>query len=146
MNVLKHSIKPYNTRSVTSAAFMVEQTAALLAAYVSRNAVPTADLPRAIREIHAALSALQNDAARAPTSDPLTRSAIAASIRHDRLVSFIDGKAYKSLKRHLTAHGMTPGEYRSRYSLPSDYPMVSPGYAKLRSRIAREIQFGHKAA
>ncbi len=125
---------------------MVEQTAALLAAYVSRNAVPPADLPQAIRQIHEALSALQSSTARAPAPDLPTRSAIAASIRHDRLVSFIDGKAYKSLKRHLTAYGMTPSDYRNRYGLPSDYPMVSPGYAKLRSRIAREIQTGIKAA
>lgn len=145
MSILKYSIEPYNTRSVASAAFMVEQTAALIAAYVSRNAVPPADLPQAIREIHAALLALQNDAAQAPALDLPTRSAIAASIRHDRLVSFIDGKAYKSLKRHLTAHGMTPGEYRSRYGLSSDYPMVSTAYAKLRSRIARETKLGFKA-
>ncbi|MET3415162.1 MucR family transcriptional regulator [Methylobacterium sp. 1030] len=125
---------------------MVEQTAALLAAYVSRNEVPPADLPQAIRQIHAALSALQNNAARVPVLDLPTSSAIAASIRHDRLVSFVDGKAYKSLKRHLASHGMTPGEYRRRYGLPSDYPMVSPGYAKVRSRIAREIQAGFKAA
>jgi predicted transcriptional regulator len=146
MNAQRYGIKSYNVVSDANSTFMVEQTAALSAAYVSRNAVPPADLPQAIRQIHAALSALQNDAAQAPAPELPTSSAIAASIRHDRLVSFIDGKAYKSLKRHLTAHGMTPGEYRSRYGLPSDYPMVSPAYAKLRSRIAREIQTGYKAA
>lgn len=146
MNALRYGIKPHNAASDTNSTFMAEQTAALLVAYVSRNAVPPADLPQAIRQIHAALSALPSGGAPAPAPDLPTSSAIAASIRHDRLVSFIDGKAYKSLKRHLTAHGMTPGEYRNRYGLPSDYPMVSPNYAKLRSRIARKIQAGFKAA
>ena len=125
---------------------MMEQTAALVAAYVSRNAIPPADLPNEIRRIHAALSALQGDAGQAPAPAPSARSAIANSIRYDRLVSFIDGKAYKSLKRHLTANGMTPDEYRSRYGLPSDYPMVSPAYAQLRSRIAKENHIGFTAA
>lgn len=126
--------------------FMMERTAALVAAYVSRNAISPADLPDEIRRIHAALLALQSGAGKAAAPVRPTRSAITASIRHDRLVSFIDGKPYKSLKRHLTANGMTPGEYRSRYGLPSDYPMVSPDYAKRRSRITREVHFGFRAA
>jgi predicted transcriptional regulator len=146
MSARRYGIGRHNAASGASSAPMVDQTAELLAAYVSRNALPSTDLPQAIRQIHAALSALQNDASHAPAPDLPNRSAIADSIRHDRLVSFVDGKAYKSLKRHLAAHGMTPDEYRRRYGLPSDYPMVSPAYAKLRSRIAREIQNGFKAA
>ena len=146
MNAKWYGIKSVNAASYASSAFMVEQTAALIAAYVSRNAVPLADLPEAITQIHAALSALQSGAGQAPARNRPTSAEIAASIRYDRLISFIDGRAYKSLKRHLTAHGMTPGEYRDRFGLPNDYPMVSPGYAKLRSRIAREIQTGFMAA
>ncbi|MET3482386.1 MucR family transcriptional regulator [Methylobacterium sp. 1973] len=125
---------------------MVELTAALAAAYVSRNAVASEDLPTAIRCIHAALLAVQNGGASGPTFVLPTRSEIAASIRYDQLVSFIDGKPYKTLKRHLTAHGMTPSEYRRRYGLPDDYPMVSPGYAAVRARIANQLYHGLEAA
>ncbi|MFK5595862.1 MucR family transcriptional regulator [Methylobacterium sp. HMF5984] len=106
---------------------------------------PPADLADTIRHIYATLQALQSGEAQTPVFVLPTRSAIAASIRHDRLVSFIDGKAYKALKRHLTAKGMTPSEYRSRYGLPEDYPMVSPAYAKIRSRISKRIPRSSKA-
>jgi predicted transcriptional regulator len=124
---------------------LMELTAALAAAYVSRNAVPAADMPGVVRRIHAALAALGTGTVSSPEPVLPTGSEIAASIRHDRLVSFIDGRTYKSLKRHLTAHGMTPGEYRTRFGLPRDYPMVSPGYAQVRSRIAKRSYHGAAA-
>ncbi|WP_342636294.1 MucR family transcriptional regulator [Methylobacterium brachiatum] len=67
---------------------------------------------------------------------------IRASVQHEHLVSFLDGRSYKTMKRHLTAHGLTPEGYRQRFGLPADYPMVAPAYAAERSRIAREIQLG----
>ncbi len=144
MNKPKYGIKSYSRPDEAKSGFIVAQTVALLVAYVSRNAVPPADLPKVISEIHGALCALQNDTAQAPALDQPTRFCIAASIRNDRLVSFLDGKAYKSLKRHLTAHGMTPSEIPQSVWPASDYPMVSPGYAKLRSRIALEIRTGFR--
>ncbi len=75
-----------------------------------------------------------------------TAAQIESSIQQDGLISFIDGRSYKTLKRHLTAHGLTPERYRAKYGLPADYPMVAPGYAAKRSEIAKAIQLGHKAA
>jgi predicted transcriptional regulator len=112
-------------------------TATLTAAYISRNAVTPSHIATVIGQIHSALKSLQLAAMPDAALQHPTNLEIDASIKYDRLISFIDGKAYKSLKRHLTAHGMTPEDYRARYSLPSDYPMVSPGYATVRSRIAR---------
>ena len=83
---------------------------------------------------------------RAPAWTGPTAAQIEASIQHDGLISFIDGRSYKTLKRHLTAHGLTPERYRAKYGLPADYPMVAPGYAAKRSEIAKAIQLGHKAA
>ena len=67
---------------------------------------------------------------------------IRKSVRHDGIVSFIDGKTYKTLKRHLTSHGLDPRSYRDRYGLPADYPMVAPGYAERRSALAKAIGLG----
>ena len=76
----------------------------------------------------------------------LSDAQVEASIQETGLISFIDGRSYQTLKRHLTAHGLTPERYRAKYGLPADYPMVAPGYAARRSEIARAIQLGHKAA
>lgn len=123
--------------------YLMDRTAALVAAYVSRNSMPVAELPVVIARVHAALSSLAADRGAADTyrAAPITPTGaeVAASIKHDGIVSFIDGRQYKSLKRHLTANGMTPDLYRASYNLPKDYPMVSPAYAAVRSRIARDL-------
>lgn len=123
---------------------MLEKVGAIVAAYVSRNAVGVADLPGLIDQVHTAISVLQGGAGSGRGG--LTGAQIEASIQHDGLISFIDGRSYKTLKRHLTAHGLTPERYRVTYGLPADYPMVAPGYAARRSEIARAIQLGQKAA
>ena len=123
---------------------MLEKVGAIVAAYVSRNAVGVADLPGLIDQVHTASSVRLGGAGAGRGG--LTGAQIEASIQHDGLISFIDGRSYKTLKRHLTAHGLTPERYRAKYGLPADYPMVAPGYAAKRSEIAKAIQLGHKAA
>jgi predicted transcriptional regulator len=124
---------------------LIKCTASLVAAYVSRNPIGVGDLPVLIDQVHSAITVLQSapGAASANWTGP-TDAQIEESIGHDGLISFIDGRSYKTLKRHLTAHGLTPERYRARYGLPADYPMVAPGYAAKRSQIAKAIQLGHK--
>ncbi|MCJ2069850.1 MucR family transcriptional regulator [Methylobacterium sp. J-030] len=124
---------------------LIKCTASLVAAYVSRNAVGAGELPALIDQVHTAITVLQNGASGSGWTGP-SATQIEASIQHDGLISFIDGRPYKTLKRHLTAHGLTPERYRAKYGLPADYPMVAPGYAAKRSEIAKAIQLGHKAA
>ena len=125
----------------------IETTAGIVAAYVSRNSIPTADLPNLIRSVHDSLSGLgKTPAAEAPVGlKPAVP--IKKSITDDYLISLESGKKFKSLKRHLaTEHGMTPDEYRTKWGLPKDYPMVAPNYAKARSELARGMGLGRKAA
>ena len=122
----------------------------IVAAYVSNNPVPAAELPALIAKVHAALAGLAG--AGSVAAEPEieverpTPAQIRKSITDEGIVSFIDGKPYKTLKRHLTKHGLTPQVYRQRYGLPADYPMVAPGYAAQRSALAKEIGLGRPGA
>ncbi|AWN37406.1 MucR family transcriptional regulator [Methylobacterium radiodurans] len=121
----------------------------IVAAYVSNNPVPASELPALIGNVHAALANLVGaPAAAAAPEEPVeqpSQAQIRKSIAEDGIVSFIDGRAYKTLKRHLTKHGLTPQAYRQRYGLPADYPMVAPSYAAQRSALAKEIGLGRPA-
>ncbi len=122
---------------------LVELTADIAAAYLSANTVPAADLPGLIQTIHQALAGVSGDAP-APAAEA-QKPAVPAkkSITPDFLISLEDGKKYKSLKRHLrTKYGMTPDDYRAKWGLPKDYPMVAPNYAKARSEMARSMGLG----
>ncbi|SFM54285.1 MucR family transcriptional regulator [Methylobacterium pseudosasicola] len=124
---------------------LIKCTASLVAAYVSRNAVGVEVLPALIDQVHTAISVLQGSTAGSTSAwTGPTAAQIEASIGQDGLISFIDGRPYKTLKRHLTAHGLTPERYRAKFGLPADYPMVAPSYAERRSQIAKAIQLGHK--
>ncbi|MCJ2072561.1 MucR family transcriptional regulator [Methylobacterium sp. J-030] len=115
----------------------------VIAAYVSGNTVSPANVPLVLASVHAALTALvRPDAVATPLPDRPTPVEIRKSVQHEGITSFLDGRSYKTLKRHLKAHGLTPEQYRARYGLPNDYPMAAPGYAARRSEIARAIQFG----
>jgi len=119
-------------------------TVQLLSAYVSNNAVPSDALADLIRTTKAALAETEKvEAPSAPAPVPAV-SAKASLASRDHIISLIDGKPYKTLKRHLFGHGLTPEEYRARYNLPSDYPMVAPGYSEQRSRVAKELGLGRK--
>ena len=117
-------------------------TADIVAAHVSNNSVAVGDLPRMIADVYHSLSGLGE--APAPTEEELVPAvSVRSSIKPDFLVCLEDGKKLKMLKRHLkTAYNMTPDEYRQRWGLPSDYPMVAPNYAAQRSKLAKEIGLG----
>ena len=121
----------------------VELTADLVSAYVSNNSVRPADIAELIASTHAALAGLsQGAAAAAPAIETPTPAQIRKSITPDALISFIDGKPYKTLKRHLTGNGMTIEEYRERYGLPRDYPSTAANYSAMRAEFARNAGLG----
>ena len=115
-------------------------------AYVSNNHVSAQDLPKLIVSIHASLVQMGSQPqASASSSEPkpkLSADEIRKSITPEALISFIDGKPYKTLKRHLTAQGFDPATYRERFNLPADYPMVAESYSTRRSALAKKIGFG----
>ena len=123
----------------------IDITTDIVSAYLSHNRVPVAELPALLAGVHAALSSLDRSAeASEPAAERLTPAQIRKSVRPDALISFIDGKPYKTLKRHLTKHGLTINEYRERYGLPSDYPSTAASYSATRSNLARQVGLGRK--
>ncbi|WP_246686675.1 MULTISPECIES: MucR family transcriptional regulator [unclassified Methylobacterium] len=120
-----------------------EMTADLVAAFVSNNNVPASELPALITSVHAAITGLGNGAkAEAAIPEKPTPAQIRKSVTPDGMVSFEDGKTYKTMKRHLTLRGLTPESYRAKYGLPSDYPIVSAAYSAKRSELARSLGLG----
>ena len=131
----------------------IELAGDIVAAYVSNNPVPAAELPALIARVHGAIAGLISGTLTAETGataqaeiDRPSAAQIRKSVRPDGIVSFIDGKTYKTLKRHLTSHGLDPKSYRERYGLPVDYPMVAPAYAERRSALAKAIGLGQPGA
>ena len=123
----------------------VELAGDIVSAYVSNNSVPAAELPGLIRQVHTALQALATGSTAAVPEAEIekpTAAQIRKSVMPNGIVSFIDGKTYQTLKRHLTGHGLDPHSYRQRYGLASDYPMVAPDYAARRSELAKSIGLG----
>lgn len=116
----------------------------VVVAYAAHNRFPPGELPDVVRTVHQALVALKAAKAVEPPAprEPASPDAIRRSIRPDALVSFVDGRFYKTLRRHLATHGLSPAAYRERYGLPRDYPMVAPEYRALRSRIAKGMGLG----
>ncbi len=117
-------------------------TTNIVAAHVSNNSVAVADLPRLIREVHDSLTSVGAGGGREPER-PTPVVPIKKSVTPDHIVCLEDGKKLKMLKRHLkTAYNMSPEEYRERWGLAADYPMVAPNYAKQRSKLAKQIGLG----
>jgi predicted transcriptional regulator len=115
----------------------------IMAAFVANNAVPRADLPALFEGLHSALKKLADGEVAPPVVEPPTPVVpVRKSVTPDYLICLEDGKRFKSLRRHLTALGMTPDQYRVKWKLPSDYPMVAPNYAAQRSALAKNIGFG----
>jgi predicted transcriptional regulator len=128
-----------------ASASYIELAADIVSAYVSNNSVPSADLPSLISDVHLALVKVAGGAAEAPVEAPKPAVPIKKSITPDYIICLEDGKKFKSLKRHLrTQYGMTPEQYRERWGLPADYPMVAPNYAKARSQLAKEMGLGQQ--
>lgn len=122
---------------------LVRMAAEIAAAYVSANAVPAQELPALIRTVHNALLEVSGVTAAAPEITPEPAVSIKKSVTADYIICLEDGKKFKSLKRHLrTRYTMTPEEYRTKWGLPHDYPMVAPNYAKERSNLAKRMGLG----
>lgn len=127
-----------------STADPIELAAKMVAAFVSNNPLPKSELPTLIHAVHATLAKLavgsesaQLQPEAVPPAVPVRRS-----ITPDFLICLDDGKRFKSLRRHLTVLGLTPAQYREKWNLPSDYPMVAPNYAAQRSALAKQIGLG----
>ena len=121
---------------------LLSLTADIVVAHVGANQVAPADLPLLISSVHDALAGL---GAKPPEEAPTSAVPVRASVKPDYLVCLEDGRKFKTLKRHLmTHHGLTPEQYRERWDLPADYPMVAPSYAESRSRLAKEMGLGQK--
>lgn len=117
----------------------------IVAAYVSNNPVPRAELPALIADIHAAIARLRTGTAQEPETKLIPAVSVKKSVTSDHIACLEDGKKFKSLKRHLaTHHGVTPDQYRQRWNLPRDYPMVAPAYAAARSSLAKSMGLGRK--
>ena len=124
----------------------VELTAEIVSAYISNNRVQPAELAALISNVHAAVGGLGKAAEPTePQIEKATAAQIKKSITPDALISFIDGKRYKTLKRHLTKHGLDPAAYRERYGLPVDYPTTAASYSEARSALARSLGLGRPA-
>ena len=126
----------------------VEMTAEIVAAYVEHNSVPAGELATLIKSVHDSLGLLFGESKAEAEPEPLQpKVPIKKSITADYLVCLEDGRRFKSLKRHLHAeHGLSPDEYRSKWGLGKDYPMVAPAYADARSNLAKTIGLGRKSA
>lgn len=123
---------------------LITLTADIVAAHVSNNSVAVSDLPHLISNVHGALSALGGASAPAEARQEPAVS-VRSSIKPDYIVCLEDGKKLKMLKRHLMTHyGLTPDDYRAKWGLPKDYPMVAPNYAEQRRTLAVKIGLGRK--
>ena len=129
-----------------AASVPIELAAEIVAAFVSNNPLPKSDLPALIHAMHEAVASLSTEAKSAPPQIEAKEPAvpIRKSITPDFLICLEDGKRFKSLRRHLAGHGLTPAQYREKWRLPSDYPMVASEYAKLRSSLALQSGLGLK--
>ena len=122
----------------------IELAADIVSAFVSNNSVQATDLPALIGSVYSALQNVGNPAQTQPTEKPTPAVPVKKSITPDAIISLEDGKPYKSLKRHLTGRGLTPAQYREKWGLPRDYPMVAPNYAAKRSEIAKQSGLGQQ--
>jgi predicted transcriptional regulator len=124
---------------------LITQTVDIVSSYVSKNPIPVSDLPRLISSVHTALAGLGGQAVSGPAEvEKLTTAQMKKSITHDALISFEDGKPYKTLRRHLTLRGLSPEAYRAKWGLPIDYPMTAQAYSEQRSQLARDLGLGQQ--
>lgn len=123
----------------------IELTADIVSAYVSNNTVPTAEIPGLIAQVHTALARVSGKSGDAPVEPLKPAVSVKKSITPEYIVCLEDGKKFKSLKRHLrTQYNMTPEQYREKWGLGADYPMVAPNYAAARSQLAKQMGLGQQ--
>ena len=124
---------------------LMELTAEVVAAYVSNNSLPVTDLAGLISEVYGALDRTNTMVVEVEVEKPKPAVSVKKSVTDDYIICLEDGKKFKSLKRHLMTHySLSPEDYREKWDLPSDYPMVAPNYAAARSRLAKQMGLGHK--
>ncbi len=124
-------------------AALLEMTADIVSAYVGNNSVASHELPAVIQSVHAALTQVSQGAVEPEPEPQEPAVSVRKSITPDYLICLEDGRKFKSLKRHLrTKYDMSPEEYRSKWGLAKDYPMVAPNYAKARSELAKQMGLG----
>lgn len=125
---------------------LIELSTEIVSAYVSHNALSVTDLPKLIADVHNALAGLRSPGAPEPAEELKPAVPIRKSVAADYIICLEDGKKFKSLKRHLRTHyDLSPEEYRDKWGLPADYPMVAPNYSATRSRLAKDNGLGRKA-
>jgi predicted transcriptional regulator len=122
----------------------IELTTEIVSSFVSKNNISIADLPGLINSVFTSLATLGKTAEAVDQVEKPTNSQIRKSIKPDGLVSFIDGRTYKTLKRHITGAGLTIHEYKTMYGLPNDYPTTAPAYSAMRSEMAKGFGLGNK--
>jgi predicted transcriptional regulator len=123
----------------------VELSADIVSAYVSNNSVPATDLPSLLQSVYAALTKTALGQQEEPKAELTPAVPVKKSVTPDAIICLEDGKKFKSLKRHLrTTYDMTPEQYRAKWNLPADYPMVAPNYAKARSELAKTMGLGQQ--
>ncbi len=126
---------------------LIDLSTEIVSAYVSHNALSVTDLPKLISDVHSALRGLRTATPSAVLEELKPAVPVKKSIAADYIVCLEDGKKFKSLKRHLRTHyNLSPEEYREKWGLPADYPMVAPNYSATRSRLAKDNGLGRKAA
>jgi predicted transcriptional regulator len=124
----------------------IELTADIVSAYVSNNSVAASEIPELIQQVHRTLLRVAGGAAEIPAEPARPAVAVKRSVTPEYIVCLEDGRKFKSLKRHLrTQYNMTPDQYREKWHLPADYPMVAPNYAAQRSRLAKAMGLGQQA-
>lgn len=124
---------------------LIDMSTDIVCSYVSNNAISPTDLPKLIADVHAAVAGLSSTSNAAPTQERKPAVAVRKSISNDYIICLEDGKKFKSLKRHLRTHyNLSPEEYREKWGLPADYPMVAPSYSQTRSRLAKDNGLGRK--
>jgi predicted transcriptional regulator len=132
------------SESVTSPNY-IELCADIVSAYVSNNSVPAADLPVLLNSVYAALTKTAQGQQEEPKAELVPAVSVRKSVTPDAIICLEDGKKFKSLKRHLrSTYDMTPEQYRAKWNLPADYPMVAPNYAKARSELAKTMRLGQQ--
>jgi len=135
------------SESGATTANLTELVAEIVGSYVSHNSVQVTDLPKLISEVHSALQRTADGGQQTEEKTQEPAIAVRRSVNPDYIVCLEDGKRFKSLKRHLrTDHNMTPQEYRAKWGLKPDYPMVAPNYAASRSELAKKMGLGRKPA
>ena len=125
---------------------LIELSTEIVSSYVSHNALSVTDLPKLISEVYSALRSLRTSGAPEPVEELKPAVPVKKSVAADYIICLEDGKKFKSLKRHLRTHyDLSPEEYREKWGLPADYPMVAPNYSVTRSRLAKDNGLGRKA-